>query len=433
MRDVILLGIIVLVLPFAILHTWIAVLLWSWVSLMNPHRLTFGFAQSTPFAAMAAGAALISLFVTRDKLRMTWSLPAVLLILFVLWMCLTTIFALDPETSWNQLNKVLKIQLMTGIALIALQERKHIDLFILINVLSIGYFGFKGGIFTILTGGTYRVWGPEDSFISDNNALAVAIIMCIPLMNYLRSIFVNRLVRFGLLVTMILCAVSAIGSQSRGALIAITFMGLTYWYRSNRKFAGGVIIILLAISLISFMPASWEQRMATIGSYEEDGSAMSRLIAWRFCFNLANNRFFGGGFEIYNWPTYWLYAPEGAYKPFAAHSIYFSVLGEHGYIGLVLFLLIWFFTYRIGIQIRKETKNRKDLAWLYHMAGMCQVSLVGYLAGGTFLSLAYFDLPYNILIVLVAYQRWLKIELRKQTVNESISSDNTSFSVKPLT
>ncbi len=169
--------------------------------------------------------------------------------------------------------------------------------------------------------------------------------------------------------------------------------------------------------------------MGTISTYEQDGSAVSRLIAWRFCFNLANDRFFGGAFEIYNWPTYWLYAPEGAYKPFAAHSIYFSVLGEHGYVGLIFFLLIWFFAFRIGSQIRKNTKGRKDLLWLHFLAGMCQVSLVGYLAGGTFLSLAYFDLPYNILIVLVAYQRWLKTESSQEIASKDVLP---SVNAKPI-
>ncbi len=39
---------------------------------------------------------------------------------------------------------------------------------------------------------------------------------------------------------------------------------------------------------------------------------------------------------------------------------------------------------------------------------MCQVSLVGYAVGGAFLSLAYFDLPYNILIMIVVGRRWIK-------------------------
>jgi len=38
---------------------------------------------------------------------------------------------------------------------------------------------------------------------------------------------------------------------------------------------------------------------------------------------------------------------------------------------------------------------------------MCQVSIAGYAVGGAFLSLAYFDLPYNILILVVLGCRWM--------------------------
>ena len=408
MRDLLLVSIILAVLPFALRHTWVAVMLWTWVSIMNPHRLAFGFASTMPIAAVAAGAALLSMVITRDKLRMPWSPPVIVLLLFVLWMCVTTAFAINPLDSSTQLNKVLKIQLMTGVALLALHERKHIELFIWVNVLSVGYYSFKGGIFTILTGGEYRVWGPLDSFFWDNNALAVATIIVIPMMYYLWVVAARPWVRLALLALMLMSAVSALGSQSRGALLAISAMGLVLWYRSNRKVMVGLIIVAVAASLLAFMPESWEQRMRTMQTYEEDGSAMSRLIAWRFCFNLANHRLPGGGYDIYNWDTYAIYAPPEAVKPFAAHSIYFSVLGEHGYIGLFLFLLIWWLTFRLAGKMRKETRGQPAVVWVYHLAGMFQVSLVGYLAGGAFLSLAYFDLPYNIMVILVVTQRWLR-------------------------
>ena len=41
------------------------------------------------------------------------------------------------------------------------------------------------------------------------------------------------------------------------------------------------------------------------------------------------------------------------------------------------------------------------------LANMCQVALIGYAIGGAFLSLAYFDLPYSIVVVLVAINRWV--------------------------
>ena len=406
MRDLALLGIVLGAMPFALRQTWIAVLLWTWISVMNPHKLAFGFAYNAPFAAMAAGAAMVSILFSRDRLKWSFTPPVVVLILFVLWMCITTAFAFYPDLSWIQLNKVLKIQLMTLVAIAALRERKHIELFIWINALSIGFYGFKGGLFTISTGGASRVWGPPGGFIEGNNEIALAIVIAIPLMNYLRMVSTRQWIRVALLAVMVLSTVAAIGTQSRGALLALSAMGLVLWVRSDRKMVTGVVVAFVATSLIAFMPDSWEQRMSTIQNYQEDGSALGRINAWWMTFRLANDQFFGGGYEIYTPQLFARYAPYPD-DLHVAHSIYFSVLGEHGYIGLLLFLLLWWLAFRTIGKIRKDARKQIDTEWSYHLAAMCQVSLVGYAVGGAFLSLAYFDLPYNILVILVVTLRWL--------------------------
>ena len=406
MRDLLIAGIFACTVPFALMHAWIGVLLWNWVSLMNPHKLTYGFAYNLPFAAIAGGAALLAVVLGRDKMRFPKDGPVVALVLFVLWMCFTTAAALDPGDSLEKLNKVLKIQLMTGVAFAAIQSRRHIELFIWVCVLSVGFYGVKGGIFTLVSGGAERVWGPPGSFIEDNNELAVALIMTIPFLNYLRLVSSMAIVRYGLVGMMLLIAVSALGSQSRGALLAISAMAVLLWSRSDKKLLAGVVLIVVATSLVAFMPASWEKRMNTIQTYESDNSAMSRLEAWKFCLNVANDRPTGGGFGVYTWENYAKYNPKST-LPQAAHSIYFSVLGEHGWVGLALYLTIGILSYRLAARLRRETRALAQAAWVYYLAGMCQVTLIGFAVGGAFLSLAYFDYTYNVLVVLVAARRWV--------------------------
>ena len=294
MRDLLILAIVVGLLPFAVAHTWIGVMLWTWLSIMNPHKLAFGFAYDAPFAAAAAAATLLSLVVSRDKKQMAWDPPVKALIVFLLWMCITTLFSPSPADAWPQLSKVLKIQLMTLIAIAALHERKHIELFVWVNVLSIGFFGLKGGVWTLLHGGGGRVWGPPGGFIEGNNELGVALVMTIPLMNFLRLVATRRWVRRGLVLLMALCAASALGTQSRGAVLAISAMALMFWFRSTNKVASGLALSGLAIALVLFMPASWDERMSTIKTYEEDSSAMARIEAWKFAFRVANDKPFGG-------------------------------------------------------------------------------------------------------------------------------------------
>jgi putative inorganic carbon (hco3(-)) transporter len=208
------------------------------------------------------------------------------------------------------------------------------------------------------------------------------------------------------MVLMLFTAVAVLGTQSRGAFLAIVAMGAVLWLRSKEKAKAAVVIGLTGLVLTQFMPASWDERMQTIGSYHQDGSAMGRINAWQMATHLANDRFLGGGFFIYTDEIFARYAPVPD-DVHAAHSIYFQVLGEHGYVGLILFLLVGLFTFLTARRIRRQARDREDAAWLYHLAGMMQVSMIGYAVGGAFLSLAYFDLPYNVLVILVVGERWL--------------------------
>lgn len=406
MRDLAVLTAFVLALPWALRFTWAAVLLWTWISVMNPHRLTFGVAQSLPLAAIAAGAALLSLLVNPARWRaLQQPLVAVLLLLLV-WMGVSTVFALDPAASWRQFSKVLKIEFMVLLAMVALQEKRHIEWFVWANVLSIGFYGFKGGLFTLATGGENRVWGPPGGFIEGNNEIALALVMTLPLMNYLRLQSRARWLRAALLGLMGLSVVAAVGSQSRGAFLALLAMGTMLWLRSHSKLLTGLVLLLLSFTVLAFMPESWEDRMRTIQSYDTDNSALGRINAWWTCLHIANDRLTGGGFEIYTPGVFERYAPDPENVK-AAHSIYFSVLGEHGYIGLALFLLLWLVALRLSRQIRTQARAHQPAqSWAHDLAAMCQVSLAGYAMGGAFLSLAYFDLPYNMLVMLVATRCW---------------------------
>ncbi len=426
MRDVLLMGVVLCSLPIACRHTWAGVLLWTWISIMNPHKLAWGFAMDMPFAAMAAGATIVSLVFTKDKLRLPSHPAVVAIVLLTLWMCVTTVFAVHPDESWPDLKRTLKIQAMTLVALAALRERKHIEMFVWINALSIGFYGFKGGLFTIASGGGERVWGPPGGFIEGNNEVGLALVMVIPMLNYLRVVSTRRWLRMGLVALMLFTAVAVLGTQSRGAFLAILAMGVLLWSRSSEKAIAAVVIGVIGMGLTAFMPSSWSDRMNTIGTYEQDGSAMGRINAWKMAFHLANDRPLGGGFDIYTGPIFAKYAPVPE-DVHAAHSIYFQVLGEHGWLGLMLFLMIGAFTFRAANQIRREAKRRPDAQWLYHLAGMMQVSMVGYGVGGAFLSLAYFDLPYNVTVVMLAGLRWLHDpDLSSRTEGAFGAADPTS-------
>ena len=414
MRDYALLAFMIGALPSALIHPVYGIYLWTWISVMNPHRLTWGFTYNMPFALYTALATFVGLILTKDRRRMPIAAPTIALALFLAWIVIGYPFSFFPAGSYEMLNKVVKIQLMTFVAAAVIVERRHVRWLVWVLTVSLGFFGVKGGLFTIRTAGAYKVWGPPGSFIEGNNELALALIASIPLMWYLLETSAKRWVKVGLATAMVLTALAALGSYSRGALLAIAAMAITLWWYSKRKALLGLILITLAPMLVAFMPGAWDTRMRSILNYAHDGSAMGRINAWWNAWNLAKDYpLFGGGFDIAEPSVFARYAPNPT-DIHAAHSIYFQVLGEHGFVGLFLFLLIWWFTWRTAVWIREHTTPGGEHRWAFHLAAMAQVSLVGYFVGGAFLSLAYFDLPYYIMVLLVA-TRWI-IENEAQSV-----------------
>ena len=406
MRDVFIILIVIFSCLYSLKRPYIGVLLWSWLSYMNPHRLSYGFAYDMPFAYVAAITTVFSSLFTKDTQKIPITNVTVFLFIYICFMWITTQNAFFQEDAHYQYIKFLKVQFGVFFTLYLINNMTKLNHLVIVIVISLGYYSVKGGIFTIQTGGGMMVWGPPDSFIEGNNELAVAALMTIPLMAYLYQISISKWVKKILLGSMLLSFVAAIGTQSRGALIAFAAVALFFWLKSKQKLITGVIMAFLSVSIYAFMPSSWHNRMDTIETYDQDASAMGRLNAWEYAYNAANHHLFGMGFDSWSPITFAMYAPNPN-DVHAAHSIYFSVLADHGWIGLSLFLMILFLTWRNLSSVIKNTRNIDGCKEINALALMLQVSLIAYMVGGAFLSLAYFDLPWHIISFVVILRKFM--------------------------
>lgn len=407
MRDLVILMIVIPGLLITLRQPWVGVILWTWLSLMNPHRYTYGIAYSAPLAAMTVGAVMIGLLLTKERESPFKGGPVVILVLLMVWMTISWLMGIDVEKDYEQWKKVMKIDFMILIALCLLYSKKHIFALVWVVAGSLAILGAKGGFFTIMTGGSYRVWGPPGSFIEDNNEFALALVMTIPLLRFLQMQVSSKLGKNALTAAMLLCAASALGSHSRGALLAIGAMSFFMWWNGKNKAIVGMGLLLIAPVLIAMMPDAWFDRMSTISTYDTDASAMGRISAWWNAWNLAWHYPFGVGFDPARPELFAVYSPYPTLIQ-AAHSIYFQMLGNHGFIGLGIFLALWIATWRSATYLMKECKKIDEAKWCGELGAMCQVSLIGYAVGGAFLSLSYFDLPYNIMVMVVLARVWVR-------------------------
>lgn len=425
MRDLFVTAVIFGLIPFIFRRPWVGILLWSWLGYMNPHRLAWGFAYDFPFAMIVGLVTIVSFFFSREKKEMIWSREVVVLLAFVAWMLLTTVFAFNQAWAWFQWDKVWKIQLMIVLTVLICKERRHLHWLIWVIALSIGFYGVKGGIFTIMNGGAYRVQGPAGTFIGGNNEIALAMVMVIPLIRYLHLQEARRWMKFGLAGAMVLTGVAAIGTQSRGGLVAMAAMGLFLWFKSRHKFVTAFYMAAAVSILAAVMPQEWYDRMGTIKTYQEDQSAMGRINAWHTAFNVAKDRVTGGGFEMWITPVFRQYAPD-PFNVRDVHSIYFEVMGEHGFIGFGLFVLLGALAWIRAQQIIKRCKKDPEKKWASDLAAMIQVSLIGYAAGGAFLGMGYFDLPYHLMIILVLTAKFSGV-MGRSSVDEARAAPLPAF------
>lgn len=421
MRDLLVFCLVFGSLPFILWRPYIGVLVWSWLAFMNPHRLTWGFAFDFPFSAVVAAVLICSVALSREPKRIPWTSVTAVWLLFFGWTYFTTVFAMFPHGAEGEWERWWKVNLISAVTLMVINSRHRLHLLVWVIVLSLGFFGVKGGLFSLRTDANFMVFGPPFSFIADNTSLALALIMTLPLIRYLQLQTNNRWVQLGLLMSMGLSILAILSSFSRGALLGIIAMAVVIVFKSPNRLKVLVAVLVISPFLWTFMPEAWHEKMGTIKTYQEDGSAMGRINAWWFAYNLAKDRPIGGGFRVFHPQYFEKYAPDP--EDFHdAHSIYFEVLGEQGFVGLALFLLLGSLSLYTGTWIIRNSRDRPDLEWARDLAAMLQVSLIGYAVCGAFLGLAYFDLYYTLVAMMV-----LTRSVVEQEVSQRLPSTTPSL------
>ncbi|MGH8283221.1 MAG: putative O-glycosylation ligase, exosortase A system-associated [Gammaproteobacteria bacterium] len=398
MRDIALALFIFGTIPFILTRPYIGLLVWSWIGYMNPHRLCYGFAYSFPWVQLIAIVTLVSLVFSKESKKIAITPVSILLFVFLLWTGITTIFAVESASAWEKWQEFAKVLVMVFVTLMLVNNRQRMHWLVWVVVISLGFYGLKGGIFTILKGGNNHVFGPPASFIADNNALALALCMTLPLMRYLQLHSSRKWIQIALGLTMILTGVTILGTYSRGGLLGLIVVSGVLFLKTRRRLAVTAVIVIIGFTAYHFMPSHWTERMDTMHHAEETDSAQERIQSWQFATNVAiHHPIVGGGFNDYQSASLWQsFGPEGAI-PRAIHSVYFRVLGEQGFPGLILFLGLFFASWRSCSRVRKKTRDSPEQRWAYDLASMLQVGLIAYATAGAFLPMAYFDLAYQLL------------------------------------
>lgn len=235
------------------------------------------------------------------------------------------------------------------------------------------------------------------TFLNDGNdfawSLSIVIPMCLFFIQEERKLW--KRIFYSLILIALLFAL--IGTQSRGATLALAAIFLYQWIRSRKKTTGLIGIIVVVGAILAYAPSAYFERMETLREYETESSAQARLTIWASAIRMANdNPVLGVGAGSFPTAYGTKYRPPAATAsslPWQnAHSIYFMLLGELGYPGLLFVLAFFFLNWRANQQrIREISQHSGDLAETNRRLLICiDSSLIGLAVGGAFLSGIYY-------------------------------------------
>ncbi|MGH7415887.1 MAG: putative O-glycosylation ligase, exosortase A system-associated [Candidatus Rokuibacteriota bacterium] len=398
LRDVLLVLVICPLVPLSFFRPWIGVLAWFWVAYFVPHSFTWGFGRTLPVAVLVGAPTLLGFLFTRDRSALPRTWAAWGLLVFAVDVTVSTMLAHNPELSWEKWDWVIKSLLMTFVTMSLFQDRERLRWLYLVAGVSLALHGVKGGLWVLRTGGFERVWGPDKSFFADNNTLGLALSMILPVLLGLARDESRIWLKRSLRAMFALCIIAILFTYSRGAFLGLVVVLTALAWRSPWRLRFGAALVVVALVAAAAAPERLKERIESItlqdSAETRDTSTVGRLEAWQTATHIAlNHPFFGEGFRaLWNQDLWDTFFGQEYLDSRDAHSIYFEVLAEHGFMGLGIYLLVLANTLLVLRRVLRRWRGHPEHGYLATYAEMTRTALYPFLVNGAFIGVAYFDL-----------------------------------------
>jgi probable O-glycosylation ligase (exosortase A-associated) len=380
------------------------------VAFFNPHRYAYALAKNTPVAMIIAIPTILGMLFTRDTNHKIFSRETSIILALWAWFGITLVHAsLDPFLAGHvadglfTLNRVSKILLMSFATFYLVNTKNKLRGLLLLVAVSFAVLDVKSGIWGILTKGQFRLTGPEDSFLEDNNSFGLASNMAMPLMFFLAKDETRKWLRYFLYAGFFFGGITVILTYSRGGLLGLAVVMLGVVLKSRHKLIGIAFLVLAGMATMAYSPGEWQERMSGFLHGQVDSSAEQRLVTWGVGLKIVENYpITGGGLEVYPdekvFQTYKQREMPGGRKSAGPHSIYLQMIGEQGIVGFLLFLGLIASCLLTARKVRRRARSDPEGEWVANISYALEVGIYGFLVSGATLGLANFDLWYLFVI-----------------------------------
>lgn len=408
-----------------------------WTDIMLPQRVAWSILPSIPVSAIM-GAATVGAYLLFDrKDRPSFWSGSWLFVVWAAWVTMTTTWAEVPEPAWVKWDWAVKTILFAGFLPYLFRTRTHLEALILVMVSAMIAHMIPYAVKTAINGGGYDMsiglipvnngWGGESSTFATACAALLPILMWCK--DHSRILPRQRLLFLGMGG---IALVGLIGSYARTGLVALAVVAGAWWLQSRRKVLWLIAFAAIGSAGMAFTTDQWMARMSTITTYGKEESALGRVAVWLWTLDYVKDHPLGGGFEVYRINTFKV-PIEGSHNQFleirgkAFHSIYFEVLGEHGWPGAA----IWGVLMLLGLwqywAVIRRTKGSKDLLWLRELAKALLIAMLAFLAGGAFIGIAFQPFLYDFVAISISLSQLVRAHRHELDSHREASRDPIVF------
>lgn len=394
-----------------------------WIDIVKPQTLAYAIITGWPLSFIAALFMLGQYFINDRKWPPRFGSLLSLILLFSIWVTLTTMMSTIPDRPWTKWDWAFKVLVFALFIPFVFRSRVQIESFILVFIFAAATIFFSAGVKTMLGSGGYGVlaiMGGGNSGLAEGSTLAVVCTMLVPLVVYVMRhnlLFPKNLIMFGLFSGIIVTALATVvGTSARTGVIAVVALALLSMLKSKKKlwWIAGAAVLGVAYMNVDLSNTPWGARMSTIETYDQDSSALGRIKVWEWTIDYVGSNPMGGGFDsfvhnrIANVTSDGVihYYPDGTRAGKAFHSIYFEVLGEQGIPGfLMYFAMIGISLFKLR-RLKKKWRDNAGMAWVAALAEALTTSILVFLAGGAFVGIAYQPFIFYMISLTVAIEHY---------------------------
>ena len=399
---------------------FIFVLAYVYIDIVSPQRLTYILLNAIPISLMAVALTVGGWMLADDKTDTRVAPRQALIVLLLIYCGITTRTADFPIDALGKWDWVWKCLAFAAFLPLTLRTKLRIEALLLVMIASAASIIIIGGIKTIASGG--GGYGTLNLMVSNNSGLyegstistvAVAIIPLILWFTKFGTIFPpDWKVKVFCYALVFACLLIPVGTSTRTGLLCIGLVAVLMLRDTKRKVLYLCLLGAAGLMAVPFLPSSFTDRMSTIKTYKADESASTRLAVWGWTWQYAKDHPMGGGFEMYrqNQIRYDTEKVEGnaqnatidkkltVDKARAFHSAYFEMIGEQGFPGVVIWLLINLIgIVRMEVLRQRYRKAPPDQAWVAPLAGALQSAHIVYLLGAAFIAIAFQPFVYMLI------------------------------------